>query len=433
MRILTPQQYELFTRMAIDLANINYAKLHDFPTPEEKVAYARILMIKGFEVELPPMESVNNISLYMNSSFTINYATILGMIYSKCPEAVIDIVESTDKHCKIIATRNGVTKSFEKDYDTCVKEGFGMGNKNWKKIPATQLLSRTVGLMNKMMFKDITSGLMTPEDAEAGYEQVGSFSPENAPTLIVKPEVPPPTSEEINAIFDDGFGTPAPTPKAQTLPPLDDPLFSSLDDPFGESLVPPVNMAGAVVKSPPLGEDPLPLPSPFEESFPDVYHPPTEKAPLNDPFEETFPEVTQLVSFPAATTGPRILDTLPDDPLPTTPDPTQNQVLIMDQFVMEAEQHHFYGSSKNKTEVKKDPAFIALYESIMKVYNGAEEGKELSKYYVDYMKTKRATQTNFEVLIDALQSFNEAWNTKDGFTIRYDQVIDAFYQKMKPT
>lgn len=138
-------------------------------TPEQAI----VIMQKGQELNIPPMQALSHIHVIKGKP-TMSAELMLAQIYRNCPGAVIDFVALTNDCCVIEATRPGhrIAK-FSFDMDDA-KQAQLLGNPSWKKYPRAMLRSRCVSEMARTMFPDCIAGVSyVPEELGAEVDDSG--------------------------------------------------------------------------------------------------------------------------------------------------------------------------------------------------------------------------------------------------------------------
>lgn len=132
-------------------------------TPEA----AAIIMLRGYELGLPPMVALD--SLYVvNNKIGISADMLLAGIREAHPKAEIIIKKSDSKECVIMARRPEQKDLTEFKYTIEeAKEAQLLVKDNWRKHPADMLFARCVTRMKRRLFPEVMKGLShTPEELE---------------------------------------------------------------------------------------------------------------------------------------------------------------------------------------------------------------------------------------------------------------------------
>lgn len=132
-------------------------------TPEQAI----VIMQKGHELQIPPMQALSHIHVIKGKP-TMSAELMLAQIYKNCPGAVVNFVALTNDCCVIEATRPGhkvATFSFDMED---AKQAQLLGNPSWKKYPRAMLRSRAVSEMARSLFPDCIAGVSyVPEELGA--------------------------------------------------------------------------------------------------------------------------------------------------------------------------------------------------------------------------------------------------------------------------
>lgn len=137
------------------------------PTSIKSPEAAAIIMMRGYELGLPPMLALDSLFV-VNNKIGCSADLMLARIRQEIPGVEIEIVESTDKICKINAKRPG-EKKFTLTTYTIEEAGVAklLGKDNWQKHPADMLFARCVSRMKRRQFNEVLKGLShVPEELE---------------------------------------------------------------------------------------------------------------------------------------------------------------------------------------------------------------------------------------------------------------------------
>jgi hypothetical protein len=135
------------------------------PKSVDKPEKAILIMLKGRELGIPPLQALAGI-------FVVEGKTVLGaelmtaQVYRNCPGAQIDIVETTNTVCRVVAARPGKPPV---EFKTTIQDAQAAGvagKDNWRKYPAQMLRWRTLSNAAKSIFPDAVAGCLTPDEAE---------------------------------------------------------------------------------------------------------------------------------------------------------------------------------------------------------------------------------------------------------------------------
>jgi hypothetical protein len=138
-------------------------------TPEQAV----IILLKGKELGLPPMQAFSSIAV-VNGKPTMSAELMMSMIYKYNQGAVIDFVRSDSTECTIEASRQrGYKKAtFSFSIDDAKRAGL-MTKQPWQQYPAAMLRARCISAMARAMFPDALSGVVyTPEELGASSIEI---------------------------------------------------------------------------------------------------------------------------------------------------------------------------------------------------------------------------------------------------------------------
>lgn len=140
-------------------------------TPEKAV----IIMLKGRELGIPPMQAFSSIAV-VNGKPTMSAELMLAMIYKNVPGAIVNFDITDSKKCEISAKRpNGKSTKFSFTMDDA-KTANLTGKGPWMTYPAAMLRARCVSAMARAMFPDALSGVVyTPEELGAEVDDDGNI------------------------------------------------------------------------------------------------------------------------------------------------------------------------------------------------------------------------------------------------------------------
>jgi hypothetical protein len=159
-------------------------------TPEQAI----VIMQKGQELQIPPMQALSHIHVIKGKP-TMSAELMLAQIYRHCPGAVVNFIELTNEICVIEASRPGhkiARFSFSMEDARTAQL---LGNPSWKKYPRAMLRSRCVSEMARSMFPDCIAGVSyVPEELGAVVNQDGEV-------IDVESEASDPQLEPANHIY----------------------------------------------------------------------------------------------------------------------------------------------------------------------------------------------------------------------------------------
>lgn len=152
-------------------------------TPEQAV----IILLKGRELGLPPMQSFSSIAV-INGKPTISAELMLNLIYRNVPGAKINVIETNNDRCTIEATRPGGSPTRFTFSTEDAKVAGLLGKGPWVTYKAAMLRARCTSAMARMMFSDALAGAVyTPEEIEdEGRPGVPDFGSEKVALLNAK-------------------------------------------------------------------------------------------------------------------------------------------------------------------------------------------------------------------------------------------------------
>lgn len=150
-------------------------------TPEQ----AMIILLKGRELGIPPMQAFSSIAV-VSGKPTMSAELMLSLIYKNVPGAIVNYLRSDDKACEIEAKRPG-GKPAKFSFSMADAERAGLAGKGpWKQYPAALLRARTISAMARAVFPDALSGVVyTPEELGAQVDDEGDIV--SAPIIETPP------------------------------------------------------------------------------------------------------------------------------------------------------------------------------------------------------------------------------------------------------
>lgn len=158
-------------------------------TPEKAV----IIMLKGRELGIPPMQAFSSIAV-VNGKPTMSAELMLSMVYKNVPGAIVNILETSDKVCTLEAKRpNGVPCKFTFTMQDAEKAKLLAKPGPWHQYPAAMLRARCISAMARAMFPDALSGVVyTPEELGAAVNETGEVIDVKSEIVSAPPAAPSP-------------------------------------------------------------------------------------------------------------------------------------------------------------------------------------------------------------------------------------------------
>ena len=155
---------------------------------------ALIIMMKGRELGIPPMQAFSHIHI-VNGKPSMSAELMLAQIYRCIPKVVINYLQQTGKICEIEVQRPYSPKV---KFSYTIEEAANaqlLSKEPWKKYPASMLRARAISIMARAMFPDALMGISyTAEELgadieldENGDEIIKDVTPKEEP----KPPLPP--------------------------------------------------------------------------------------------------------------------------------------------------------------------------------------------------------------------------------------------------
>src|SRR5579864_4161072 len=170
MALFDPQRFDTMKRMAGILLRSGF--LPRAVNTEEKVL---AILIKGYELGLPPMEALVGIGV-IEGKPAVSPQLMIALI-NRSGQLKDLVIEGDDKRCAVTMTRRGRkphTETFTIDDARRMKSKDGDGNVisladkyNWRQMPAVMLRWRAVSACARIVFPDVISGLYTADEMGA--------------------------------------------------------------------------------------------------------------------------------------------------------------------------------------------------------------------------------------------------------------------------
>ncbi len=150
------------------------------PSSITKVEAAIAIIIKGYELGIPPMQAFAHISI-VNGRPTISAELMLALIYQRMPYAVISFKKIASDGCVILAARSKDHALTEFTFTIENAENAKLtGKDNWKNYPKAMCKARTIADMARTIFPDVLMGCsytreeLSPDDPFIDIEAMES-------------------------------------------------------------------------------------------------------------------------------------------------------------------------------------------------------------------------------------------------------------------
>jgi len=156
----TPQDMALMRELGSTLVKSGFLPV-SIKTPEQAV----VILLKGRELGLPPMQAFSSITVIQGKP-AISAEGMMALIRQRIPHAQISFIETSNEKCVIEARRGpkerASTITFTLDD---AKRADLVGKGVWKQYPAAMLRARCISAMARMIFPDALMGTSyTPEE-----------------------------------------------------------------------------------------------------------------------------------------------------------------------------------------------------------------------------------------------------------------------------
>lgn len=155
--LFNPERYAVLERMA---ATLLASKM--LPTTLTQPAQVITIMLKSYELGVPPLEGLNGIAVIQGKP-TVSPQLMLALI-ERSGAGSISILERTASVSVVEAHRRG-RKPVQFTFTFADATALGLHTKdNYKKQPAVMLQWRNVAAAARAVFPDVISGLYLPEE-----------------------------------------------------------------------------------------------------------------------------------------------------------------------------------------------------------------------------------------------------------------------------
>jgi hypothetical protein len=133
---------------------------------KKKPADVAIILQMGWELNIPPMQAINGITVIQGKP-TVSPELCIALIYSRLPAATVEYIKTTESLAvvKITRDRSRPTESYTATWDDAKADKMGLlGKDNYKKQKGNMLKWRAVGEAAHAICPDILKGMyLTPE------------------------------------------------------------------------------------------------------------------------------------------------------------------------------------------------------------------------------------------------------------------------------
>jgi len=184
-------------------------------TPQKAMA----LMLKGRELNIPPMSAIEQINIIQGKP-AVSAELQLALIYRKYPNAQINFKQLSNKICEIHAARPGGPVNVFGFTIEDASQASLLGKPVWKQYPRAMLRSRCISEMARSLFPECILGLSHTQEelgaevtiTDSGDQVIvqepvvdGNKKTVDNVEIPFEPEAPLPTEE--------AYGTEAPPPQ----------------------------------------------------------------------------------------------------------------------------------------------------------------------------------------------------------------------------
>src|SRR5690606_18001163 len=150
-------EYSLMHEMAGSLVKTGFLP-KGVDTPEKALA----IMLKGRELNIPPMQALANIAV-INGKPTVQAELMLALIYRAYGKKAIRVKESSDERCTVEYRLDGWNdvQSYSFTIEQAKKAGLVKPGP-WQSYPAAMLRARCISAVARMAFPDCIAGMYVP-------------------------------------------------------------------------------------------------------------------------------------------------------------------------------------------------------------------------------------------------------------------------------
>jgi hypothetical protein len=161
--------WSLLKHQAVEILKSGY-----LPTAIKTPEQVTVIILKGRELGIPPMQSLSHIHV-INGKPTMSAELMLALILQKHPQTKISFPIRTNKEVQCKVVRDGQVSLFGFSMDDATAAGL-LSNPSWKKYPRAMLHARCVSEMARSLFPDAIAGVSyTPEELGAVVDGEGEI------------------------------------------------------------------------------------------------------------------------------------------------------------------------------------------------------------------------------------------------------------------
>jgi hypothetical protein len=139
------------------------------------------IMLKGYELGIPPMHALNNIAV-IGGKPVANAELMLALIYRDHGDDAIHFTETTPQQCTISYARRAWAQRDTFTFNMDDARRAALSGTNWTKYPAAMLRARCISAVARLAFPDSIGGMYSPEEMGAAVE----VNPETGEILTVE-------------------------------------------------------------------------------------------------------------------------------------------------------------------------------------------------------------------------------------------------------
>lgn len=188
-------EWQTIVTMGTTLAKSGLVPKH-ITSPEAAVA----VILQGRELGIGPLQALRTIYL-VEGKLTLSADLMAALIWSRCGDKALRIVERSDKRCVIDYQRPGWEAPARMVWTIEQAATAKLAGKdNWQRHPAAMLFARCVSAIAHTAFQDVVMGLYTPDEAE----EIAAGEPPPAVPAAARP-----AAEAAGATAEQLSGKPA--------------------------------------------------------------------------------------------------------------------------------------------------------------------------------------------------------------------------------
>lgn len=159
------------------------------PEGVTKPEAAAAIVLKGIELDVPPMAAIEGISIIKGKP-ACGAHLMIGLIKRKHGGGAIRVTETTSERA-VVQYREpgwGDVREFAFTIEDATRAGLDQGV-NWKRYPAAMLRARAISAVAKMAFADVAFGLLLPDELGVDVEVTEDGDVRIVDAAVVQPRL----------------------------------------------------------------------------------------------------------------------------------------------------------------------------------------------------------------------------------------------------